>query len=136
MILRFVIFVLFISQTTLVLSQNNGILKINPDGIHQFIYEIHEDGAKDFFLNNPIETENMIRFLENNVHFVQYKKIPSSVTQKLSDLRPIKQKFVQKKFDLNTFNPFLYELNLVKEPKKIHIDGTRFVLFITPQEIN
>lgn len=132
MILRYIILTLLIFNTNVILSQKNGTLNIKVDNVHEFIYQIYENQAKDFYINNPTEVNEMINFLKHNVHFVQFKEIPVSVVSKLSDFEPLNRKHIQNKFNPLQFNPFLYQFELIERPTKIHIDDTNYVLFINP----
>lgn len=125
-------FLFFLAFTFALSAQTNSELKIKKENVHQFIYELHGEDAKLYISNNPDKIEEMKVFLENNIYFRQYKSIPKSVTDKLSSYVPLKPSFVQNEFNSKTFNPFLYEFEKVESPKKIHIDGTKYVLFINP----
>lgn len=113
-------------------AQSKSALKVNANYIHHFVNELHQENAKDFILNNPQALKKMSAFLEENVYFIQYKTIPNSVTDKLSHFEAIRPEFVQKKFHVQTFNPFLYGFENLTSPKKIYVDGTNYVLFINP----
>lgn len=129
--LIFIVFVVLICSIK-VNAQGDAALKVNVDYIHQFVYELHQDQTKNFILNNEERVKEMKVFLDKNMYFIQYKNIPSAITEKLSSYRPVNPAFVQEKFDLKSFNPFLYGFEKLDMPKKIHIDGTNYVLFINP----
>ena len=113
-------------------AQDKSKVWINVNKVESFVHQIHETNSKSFIVQNKEGLEEMKNFIENNVFFIQYKNIPQFVTESLSDYQVINMKFVQTKFDPKSFNPFLYRLEQSSEAKKIHIEGTNYVLFVYP----
>ena len=130
---KFRLFILsLILGTSCLFAQNKSKIFIDAANVNTFVHEIHQENSKKFLVNNEDEIEQMKRFLKNNVFFIQFKNLPDAVTGKLSNFSAINKRYVQEKFDPKSFNPFLYNLDQISEPEKIHIDGTRYVLFVYP----
>lgn len=114
-------------------GQSKSVLKVNSEYIHQFMSELHQQKTKAFISGNPEKVNEMKLFLEESVYFIQYKNIPQTVSQKLSNYKPLNIRFVQEEFEFSSFNPFLYGFEKMTQSEKIHIDGTKYVLFIKPR---
>lgn len=114
-------------------GQNRSAIYIDDVSLDYFIFQLKGDDTKRFIVENADEANQLRNFIKKNVYLVQFKRIPDNITDKLSNypkLTPVNNS----KFIPSKFNPLLYGLEKVTSSKRIHIDGTNYVVFINPIE--
>ena len=132
--LKFKVLVVLLISVVQLYSQNKNEIRLDPAYFDSFIYEIKGADTKAYFVENSEEVESLKNFLSENVYLIQFKSIPSSVTDKLSNYPRLTPSAQNTKFEPTKFNPLAYGLEKTSSSKRIHIDGTNYVLFINPIE--
>ena len=114
-------------------GQNRDAIYIDDTSIDYYIYQVKGEQTKKFITENTEGTNQLRDFIRNNVYLIQFKRIPKSITDKLSNY-PKLATTRETKFNPRKFNPLAYGLEKVSSSRRIHIDGTNYVVFINPIE--
>lgn len=101
--------------------------------------EIIEVYGKDWVSSNAVMVEVLVECRSNRISFIEEIQTETEKYPVLSSF-PVMNKLnsnVQAvdplSFDLNTFNPFTYQLNFLSDKMQvIRIDGTRYLMVVNP----
>lgn len=115
-------------------GQNKNAIYIDDTSIDYYIYQIKGEQTKKFITENTEETNKLRSFIRNNVYLIQFKRIPENVNDKLSNYPKLVPVQDGVKFNPRKFNPLAYGFDKITASKRIHVDGTNYVLFINPIE--
>ncbi len=115
-------------------GQNKNAIYIDDTSIDYYIYQIKGEQTKKFITENTEETNKLRSFIRNNVYLIQFKRIPENVNDKLSNYPKMVSVQDGVKFNPRKFNPLAYGFDKITTSKRIHVDGTNYVLFINPIE--
>ncbi len=101
--------------------------------------EVYDQNLKDQILDRPIRIKDIKDILRNRVYIYQENIKDLSDIGLLSEVALFEiynKKIIRPVFDINNFNPLLYNFNFFLKTKQIYrVDNTNYLIVIKPREL-
>ena len=101
--------------------------------------EVYDQNLKDQILDRPIRIKDIKDILRNRVYIYQENIKDLSDIGLLSEVALFEiynKKIIRPVFDINNFNPLLYNFNFFSKLKQTYrVDNTNYLIVIKPREL-
>ena len=101
--------------------------------------EVYDQNLKNKILDRPIRVKDIKDILRNRVYIYQENIKDLSNIGLLSELALFdiyNKKIIRPVFDINNFNPLLYNFNIFSKLKQTYrVDNTSYLIVIKPREL-
>ena len=101
--------------------------------------EVYDQNLKDQILDRPIRIKDIKDIFRNRVYIYQENIKDLSDIGLLSEVALFEiynKKIIRPVFDINNFNPLLYNFNFFSKTKQIYrVDNTNYLIVIKPREL-
>ena len=101
--------------------------------------EVYDQNLKDQILDRPIRIKDIKDILRNRVYIYQENIKDLSDIGLLSEVALFEiynKKIIRPVFDINNFNPLLYNFNFFSKLKQTYrVDNTSYLIVIKPREL-
>jgi hypothetical protein len=144
--------ILIFTNIGVVIAQNNSERYVNwtthyPSNIDlpfskselNKLEEVYDQNLKNKILDRPIRVKDIKDILRNRVYIYQENIKDLSNIGLLSELALFdiyNKKIIRPVFDINNFNPLLYNFNFFSKLKQTYrVDNTNYLIVIKPREL-
>jgi len=144
--------ILIFTNIGVVIAQNNSERYVNwtthyPSNIDlpfskselNKLEEVYDQNLKNKILDRPIRVKDIKDILRNRVYIYQENIKDLSNIGLLSELALFdiyNKKIIRPVFDINNFNPLLYNFNFFSKLKQTYrVDNTSYLIVIKPREL-